>query len=184
MQVPSVTEVHGETRGDSATRVGWRLTTGGVEPLEQDAMLLDEASDVPATTAWAALVLWLRDPEAHGWDVRGSDEIGGLATALDLADGAGAQCAFAVGPVHSFADTAGRAARLWIGGEQRGAGDLLADYADTLRAAQRRLEEQGERLRPGEFLLVGVSEPVPVSPRDRVRVEIDGLEELAVEIAA
>jgi hypothetical protein len=184
MEVPSVTEVPRQARGATAIRVGWRLAGDDVEPLSADAMLLQEADPVAAATARAALVLWLRDPgDADRWGARGSDEIGGFATALDLAGADGAQQAFAVGPVHPFTGSAGRAARLWIGEELRASGDLLHDYAESVRAAQRLLEARGAALRPGELMLVGACEPVPVASGDFVRAEIDGLERLAVTIA-
>jgi hypothetical protein len=181
MQVPSVTEVPRAAVRSTVARVGWRLAGDDVEPLSGDAMLLEDADPVDAETARAALVLWLRDPgDAGRWGARGSDEIGGIATALDLA---GAQHTFAVGPVHPFTGGAGRSGRLWVGDELRAASELNTEYAGVVRAAQRMLEARDEALRPGEFLLVGACEPVPVAPGDTVSAVIDGLERLAVGIA-
>ena len=112
MQFPSVKEMPRSTGRSTVTRVGWRLAGDEVEPLSNEGMLLEDAEPVAAATARAALVLWLRDPgDADRWGARGSDEIGGFATALDLEGADGAQHAFAVGPVHPFTGSAGRAAR-------------------------------------------------------------------------
>jgi hypothetical protein len=183
MEVPTVTEVRRPARGTTPARVGWRLTAGDAEPLGGDEMLLDDVC-VEAAAVQPALALWMRDPaDANSWDVRDSDEIGGLASALELVDETGAHRAFAVGPVHPFSSTAGRAVRLWVGGELLGEDELLADYAETVRATQRRLDQRGDALRPGDFLLTGAFVRAPVLPGDRVQAEIAGLDRLAVEIA-
>jgi hypothetical protein len=183
MQVPSVIEVPRAAGRSTVTHVGWRLAGDEIEPLSGDSMVLEDAAPVAAATARAALVLWLRDPDAGRWGARGSDEIGGFATALDLARAGGAHHAFVVGPVHPFTGGAGRSARLWVGDELRASSELDADYADAVRAGQRLLEARDEALQPGHFLLVGACEPVPVAPGEIVSAEIDGLELLAVGIA-
>jgi 2-keto-4-pentenoate hydratase len=145
------------------------------------------AADLRAETE---LALWVRDPDAA------PPGIGGIATALELVDvhqgGRGSivpilaanvfHRAFAIGDIQPFTATAGREARLWADGDLLETGQLLDDYADTVRAAQRRLHAIGEKLRPGDFILAGSAVHVPVEPGQRVSVEIDGLSRLEVTI--
>jgi hypothetical protein len=171
MQMPLVTDVRPEPRPAGAKRVGWRVTDGAPQPLTAEAMLADTDRHA-AERAAAAVALWLRDPaDAYRWGRRESDEIGGIATALDL----GSAGAYAIGAVRPFPATAGRSARLWVDGELREASELPADSGETVRSAQRQLAEIGEELVPGTFLLVAVTPHVAVTPDERVAVEIDGL---------
>jgi hypothetical protein len=171
MQLPLVTEVAPEHEPVGAKRVGWRVTDDGLEPLRAGAMLADGDPHASQRAA-AAVALWIRDPtDAHRWGARGSDEIGGIATALDL----GSADAFAIGAVRPFARTGGRAARVWVEGELRETGELAPDYAETVHLAHRRLSEAGDVLVPGTFLIAPVTAHVPVGADERVAVEIDGL---------
>jgi hypothetical protein len=185
----TVTEVAPEPSGRGAMRVGWRL---GGEPamaaLTRATMLepgaVYEPDGAAAVRALPALAMWIRTPPDSGdWRADAGDAIGGLAGALELLTEGGVHLAFAIGAVRSFAPTAGRAARLWVGDESRPGDRLLPDYGELVRSAQQRLCAAGETLHPGEFLLAGISAPVRVDAGARLAVEIDDLDGLELELA-
>lgn len=90
--------------------------------------------------------------------------------------------AFAMGPHGRRLSTAGRRATLEVNGQPRGEGTLSDEYASTIHDAATLLAEFGERLEPGDCIIVGSVVHVPVTGGDRVTAAIDGLGAVDVTI--
>lgn len=91
--------------------------------------------------------------------------------------------AVVLGPRAEIA-TAG-AARVLHNGEQVHAIDASGALDGILDAVARRLTDAGERLRPGDIVIAGaLAAPVPVSPGDRVQLELDPLGVVEISFSA
>jgi 2-keto-4-pentenoate hydratase len=129
----------------------------------------------------------------------GEDQtIAALAAAIELVDigrpprGEGVQGIVADNIFHSAVVLGPRAAgqptraTVWVNGEERASAEFADDLAEVVRVAARRLDEAGERLRPGDRIIAGSITPQvgPLSPGDELTVEVAGLGELQLRIAA
>jgi 2-keto-4-pentenoate hydratase len=193
-------ERRGATLGGGATPVGWKLGFDipelerlGAEPVVghlTSATLLrsgtryraDRAADLRAETELAV-------------EIGQAGAIAGIAVALELVDvarppdglegivaGNVFHRAFVLGPVRAPRPTTGLAATLYVGGELRQSARLEGDPAEPLAAAGLLLEAVGERLRPGDRVLTGSVNHVPVAPGDEVAVQIEGLGRLELTV--
>jgi 2-keto-4-pentenoate hydratase len=77
-------------------------------------------------------------------------------------------------------------ATVFVNGEERASAEMADDLAEVVQVAARRLAEAGEQLRPGDRIIAGSITPQvgPLSPGDDLTVEVAGLGDLQVRIAA
>jgi 2-keto-4-pentenoate hydratase len=132
----------------------------------------------------------------------GEDQkIAGLAPAIELVDtgrpprGEGVEgivadnifhSAVVLGPSRPTPPGDGVHATVFVNGEERASAEMADDLAEVVLVASRRLEEAGEKLRSGDRIIAGsiTAQVGPLSPGDDVVVEVAGLGDLQVRIAA
>ena len=132
----------------------------------------------------------------------GEDQkIAGLAAAIELVDtgrrprGEGVEgivadnifhSAVVLGPSRPTPPGDGVHATVFVNGEERASAEMADDLAEVVLVASRRLEEAGEKLRSGDRIIAGsiTSQVGPLSPGDDVVVEVAGLGDIQVRIAA
>lgn len=197
-----------------AQRVGWKMGRGieevealmGAAPVighlttltQLEPGAVHDARGAGALRAEAELALVVGDdvpPDAELRSARAA--IAGLAVALELVDvgpprgdvervlaNNAFHRAFALGPVEPAGTTAGRAAKVVVDGAVRGTGELLDEYADTIRDAAAVLGALGERLLAGDVVIAGSAVHVPVSAGEQVSAQIEGLGRVGATVAA
>jgi 2-keto-4-pentenoate hydratase len=77
-------------------------------------------------------------------------------------------------------------ATVFVNGEERASAEMGDDLGEVVLVASRRLAEAGEQLRAGDRIIAGSITPQvgPLSPGDDLTVEVAGLGDLQVRIAA
>jgi 2-keto-4-pentenoate hydratase len=77
-------------------------------------------------------------------------------------------------------------ATVFVNGEERASAEMGDDLAEVVLVAARRLAEAGEQLRAGDRIIAGSITPQvgPLSPGDDLTVEVAGLGDLQLRIAA
>jgi 2-keto-4-pentenoate hydratase len=135
------------------------------------------------------------EPDADADTAR--EAVAGLATALELVDVARPpdgiegivatnvfHRAVVLGPTRPALPSDGLEATIEVNGEQRGAAESPGDFSDVVLLTARLLTEAGERLERGDRIIAGSLTPqVPLTPGDRVAVEIEGLGRVEARIA-
>jgi 2-keto-4-pentenoate hydratase len=132
----------------------------------------------------------------------GEDQtIAGLAAAIELVDigrpprGEGVEgivadnifhSAVVLGPSRPTPPDDAVSATVFVNGEERESAEMGDDLAEVVQVAARRLAEAGEQLRAGDRIIAGSITPQvgPLEPGDELTVEVAGLGDLRVRIAA
>jgi 2-keto-4-pentenoate hydratase len=136
------------------------------------------------------------DPDADADEAM--EAVAGMATALELVDVGRPpkgiedivatnvfHRAVLLGPSRPAFQGDGLEALIEIDGERRERAEVPEDFADVVLLTARLLGEAGERLERGDRIIAGSLTPqVPLSPGNRVAVEIEGLGRVEALIAA
>jgi 2-keto-4-pentenoate hydratase len=136
------------------------------------------------------------DPEADADEAMGA--VAGMATALELVDVGrppdGIEAIVATNVFHravllgpsrpAFSGDA-LGAVIEVDGERREKAEVPEDFSEVVVLTARLLGEAGERLQQGDRIIAGSLTPqVPLSPENRVAVDIEGLGRVEARIAA
>jgi 2-keto-4-pentenoate hydratase len=191
-----------------AEHVGWKI--GLNIPEVQEQLGIDEPVLGHLTSATvvepggeyhaAGATKLMAEPEV-AIELGDDQKIAGLAAAIELVDtgrpprGEGVEgivadnifhSAVVLGPSRPTPPGDGVHATVFVNGEERASAEMADDLAEVVLVASRRLEEAGEKLRSGDRIIAGSITPQvgPLSPGDHLTVEVAGLGDLQVRIAA
>jgi 2-oxo-3-hexenedioate decarboxylase len=188
--------------------VGWKI--GLNIPEVQEQLGIDEPVLGHLTTATVVepggeyrlgdAAKLMAEPEV-AIDVGEDQTIAALAAAIELVDtgrpprGEGVEgivadnifhSAVVLGPSQPAWPEHGVRATVFVNGEERASAEMTDDLAEVVQVAARRLAEAGEQLRAGDRIIAGsiTSQVGPLAAGDELVVEVHGLGELRVRIAA
>jgi 2-keto-4-pentenoate hydratase len=197
-----------ETLDGGAEHVGWKIGLNIPEVQEQlgieepvlghltSATVVEPGGEFRAGDATKLMA----EPEV-AIEVGEDQTIAGVAPAIELVDigrpprGEGVEgivadnifhSAVVLGPSRPTPPDDAVSATVFVNGEERASAEFADDLAEVVQVAARRLAEAGEQLRAGDRIIAGSITPQvgPLEPGDELTVEVAGLGELRVRIAA
>jgi 2-keto-4-pentenoate hydratase len=197
-----------ETLDGGAEHVGWKIGLNIPEVQQQlgieepvlghltTATVVDPGGEFDGTDATKLMA----EPEV-AIEVGEDQTIAGVAPAIELVDigrpprGEGVEgivadnifhSAVVLGPSRPTPPDDAVSATVFVNGEERASAEFADDLAEVVQVAARRLAEAGEQLRTGDRIIAGSITPQvgPLEPGEELTVEVAGLGDLRVRIAA